>query len=155
MKTILCSIALILGALGVSSQDTQPVETKSEEAKAEETAVRATLQLYLDGYSKGDVPKLKQAFRQDVVIKYISPWNGKYSEFTMPQLNEFMEKLPVNWDVAGSIDSVDVHGHAAAAKVTAKVKGMVTWTDYIQLLKIEGRWWIIGKVSAGDLPDSR
>jgi len=122
------------------------------EPSGDEAAVRETIQYYLDGYAAGDVTKLKMAFRQDVVIKYISPWNGKYSEFTMAQLNEFMGQLPKTWDVSSRIDSVDVHGNAAAAKVTAKIAGSVVWTDYLSLLKIEDRWWIIGKISHGDLP---
>ena len=127
----------------------------ADEPMAEEAAVRKTLQYYLDGYSQGDVDKLKMAFRQDVVIKYISPWNGKYSEFTMPQLNQFMGELPKDWKVTSQIDSVDVHGIAAGAKVTAHIVGVVTWTDYIQLLKIDGKWWIIGKISHGDLDEKK
>lgn len=121
--------------------------------KTDEAAVRETIQYYLDGFSQGDVAKLKKAFRQDVVIKYLNPWaNGAYSELSMAQLNEFMGNLPERWEVTSTIDSVDVHGTAAGAKVTARVAGSVTWTDYLQLLKIEDKWWIIGKISHGDLP---
>ena len=127
----------------------------AEEPTGDEAAVRETIQFYLDGYATGDVDKLKKAFRQDVVIKYINPWNGEYAEFTMPQLNEFMGNLPKRWEVTSRIDSVDVHGKAAGAKVTAQVAGSVVWTDYLTLLKIEGKWWIIGKISHGDLPRTR
>lgn len=126
------------------------VASASEPAH-EDVAVRETIQSYLDGYAEGDVDKLKRAFRQDVVIKYISPWDGKYTELSMPQLNEFMGKLPARWEVTSRIDSLDVHGNAASAKVTAQIAGSVTWTDFLTLLKIDGKWWITGKVTHGDL----
>lgn len=124
----------------------------ANEPAHEEAAVRQTIQSYLDGYAEGDVDKLKRAFRQDVVIKYINLTDGKYSELSMPQLNEFMGKLPARWKVTSRIDMVDVHGSAAGAKVTVQIAGSVTWTDYLTLLKIDGKWWITGKVSHGDLP---
>lgn len=120
--------------------------------KSENAAVRETIQYYLDGFSQGDVTKLKQAFREDVVIKYLNPWNnGKYSELTMPQLNEFMGNLPERWEVTSTVDSVDVYGTVASAKLTVHIAGSVTWTDYLQLLKIDGKWWIMGKISHGEL----
>lgn len=124
----------------------------ASEPAHEDIAVRETIQSYLDGYTEGDVDKLKRAFRQDVVIKYINLTDGKYAELSMPQLNEFMGKLPARWEVTSRIDTVDVHGSAASAKVTVQIAGSVTWTDYLTLLKIDGKWWITGKVSHGDLP---
>lgn len=120
--------------------------------KAEDAAVRETIQYYLDGFSQGDVDKLKQAFRQDVVIKYLNPWNNhKYSELTMPALNEFMGNLPERWEVTSKIKSVDIHETVASAKLHVHIAGSVTWTDYLQLLKIDDKWWIVAKISHGVL----
>lgn len=43
------------------------------------------------------------------------------------------------------IQSVDVEGDAASVKVTDDFAGM-RFTDYLSLLKIDGRWTIVSKL---------
>lgn len=119
--------------------------------KAEKAAITQTINNYFDGYNQGDVALLKKTFHPDLVIKYLDIKSGKYSTFTMPQLFDFMTKLPKGWSSKAKLFSIDHHGSAAQAKVSVTIfGGKLTWTDYIGLLKIDGVWTIVSKVSHGD-----
>ena len=94
---------------------------------------------------------MKKTFHPDCVIKYLDISSGEYKTFTMPQLNEFMTNLPKGWHSEPKLYSIDHHGSAAQAKVSVTILGgKLTWTDYIGLLKINGLWTIVSKVSHGD-----
>ena len=43
-------------------------------------------------------------------------------------------------------DVVDITGKVAVGKVIVRMDGMLTYTDYILLMKIDGEWRMIGKM---------
>ena len=135
MKRLLISLALIVLAFGL------PASAQN----AEKDAVRVPLENYIKGHSTGDGEYMKKAFHTEgnlIFIRdgkittrsfadYIAGFSGK------PAADESQRKR--------SIESIDVVGNAATAKIildypTAKL------TDYMSLLKINGEWKIVNKI---------
>lgn len=112
---------------------------------SENDLVRVPLENYIKGHATGDGEYMKKAFHTEgnlVFVRdgkiatrsfadYISGFSGR------PAADEAQRKR--------SIESIDVVGNAAVAKIildypTAKL------TDYMSLLKINGEWKIVNKV---------
>ena len=112
---------------------------------ADKDAVRVPLENYMKGHATGDGQYMRQAFHTEgnlIFIRegkfttrsfadYISGFNGK------PAADEASRKR--------SIESIDVAGNAAVAKIildypTARL------VDYMSLLKIDGEWKIVTKI---------
>ena len=140
MKLIHVVLILLVVSVGFS-QDSN--------AKKE---ITQTIQNYFDGYNKGDVELLKKAFHPDCVIKYNSIKSKKYKTLTMWQLNDFMNHLPEGWSSSPKLYSIDIHESIAQAKVSVNIPIYnLTWTDFISLLKVDGKWMIVSKISHGKI----
>lgn len=124
-------------------------ETKSNPDEKE--AIKKAIALYIDGHNNTDAEMVKKAFHSGCVIKFSNPFqNGKYSEITQPKFLEMIEKLPKNWEASGESSMIDFHNTAASAKVVLKTNGgKLVWTDYLGLLKIDGKWKIVTKIAEG------
>ena len=135
MKRLLFSLALIVFSFGFATSA----------QNAEKDAVRVPLENYIKGHSTGDGEYMKKAFHTEgnlIFVRdgkittrsfadYIAGFSGK------PAADEPQRKR--------SIESIDVVGNAATAKIildypTAKL------TDYMSLLKINGEWKIVNKI---------
>ena len=135
MRKLLFSLALIASAFGFAASA----------QNAEKDAVRVPLENYIKGHSTGDGEYMKKAFHTEGNLIFIR--DGKFTTrsfadyiagFTgKPAADEAQRKR--------SIESIDVVGNAATAKIildypTAKL------TDYMSLLKINGEWKIVNKI---------
>ncbi len=110
--------------------------------------ILAVLKDYFDGFYAGDVDKLKRVFHPDCHL--ISATGG-------PLLNDPMDavyarvagRTPPAADDQKRLDrvlSIDKSGpEAALAKVQIAI-GPRLYTDYLNLLRIDGRWQIISKI---------
>ena len=111
----------------------------------EDTAARKPLEAYLQGHATGDGAYMRQAFLPTAHIEGIR--DGKFLSWTA---DEYIAgfKGKVADDEAQrkrSIDSVEVSGNAAMARVTLDYPAG-TFTDYFVLLKVDGEWKIANKV---------
>jgi len=134
-------IPFILLSLSVFGQD-------------EKTAVEKVVQTYFEGYSAGDSTILKEAFHPNFHLTWISPWHKGEEAFQQVDRAGMFEFFGNNWSnlkISSTLDEVVVSKDAATAKATVVLKGIVTWTDYLSLLKINNRWWIVSKISEGEL----
>lgn len=115
-------------------------------ADPEEAAVRDALQHYLNGHATGSAEEFRQAFHPRANLYFIR--DGQFAERTSadyiagakgggPAPDEARRKR--------RIDQVDVTGTAAIATIVLEYPG-VTFTDYMSLLKVDGRWQIVAKV---------
>ena len=127
-------------------------------ATDERTAIETVLQLYIDGASKGDAPKLKQAFHEKGWMfgsiggqRFDAPFATMIQEVTANPLDS-------DGSYSGRIISVDQTGEAAIATVEESgCWGNLSFVDYFTLAKIEGTWKIVNKVFAhtgGEMPAS-
>lgn len=111
---------------------------------AEEREVRAALEHYLAGHATGDGAHHKMVFHPDSKLYFNR--DGRFSSRTSadyiagspgkPAADEALRKR--------RIVSVDVTGDAAMAKIELDYP-QTFFTDYFNLLKVDGKWMIVNK----------
>jgi len=120
---------------------------------SEMDAVRVPLENYLKGHATGDGEYFKKAFHTEGNLIFIR--DGKYTTRSFAEYIAGATGKPAADEAqrTRSIDSLDVSGNAAMARVTLDYPGG-TFTDYFVLLKVDGEWKIANKVwtraEAGD-----
>ena len=114
-------------------------------AEAEQAAVRAPLEAYLQGHATGDGAFMRKAFLPTAHIEGIR--DGKFLSWTADEYIAGFKGKPAEDEAERkrSIDQVDVTGNAAMARVTLDYPSG-TFTDYFVLLKVDGEWKIANKV---------
>ncbi|WP_454853414.1 nuclear transport factor 2 family protein [Rhizobium binxianense] len=109
-------------------------------------AVEATVHLYVEGMAFANEAALRKAFHpQSSII-------GHYRDAVKwLSRDEFIAAIiaqgaaPPGTQPLMDIESMDLAGEAASVKVTDEFAGM-RFTDYLSLLKIDGRWTIVSKL---------
>ena len=111
---------------------------------AEEAAVRAAIEHYFRGHATGQGEHFRKVFHPDA--KLFAVREGKYWQLTSEEyIARAPGKPPADEEQRKrSIESVDVSGNAAIAKVVLDYP-QVKFTDYMSLLKIDGQWMIVNK----------
>ncbi|MEQ9297913.1 MAG: nuclear transport factor 2 family protein [Cyclobacteriaceae bacterium] len=133
MNKILSTLLLSIIMAGVSYGQPQ---------KDEFAMIRQTLNYYLIGGTNNDFETLSKAFHKDATMKFFG------EEYKSVNAREFFKKGmkpgPAQQRETAII-SIDVSGNAADAKLKITYDTF-TFYDYMQLLKIEGEWMIVGKI---------
>ena len=119
-----------------------------EAAVNEQEGIRKAINLYFEGCRNGNVETLKEAFHADATMC------GHFGEELMvvpiQGLYDFVSSNPAPAESGepfeGKVEAIEVAGTVASAKVTEKSYMGHDFTDFFNLLKIEGRWWIVSKV---------
>ncbi len=122
----------------------------------ERTAIETAVQLYIDGASKGDAGKLKEAFHEKAWMfgsvagqRFDAPITTMIQEVTVNPLDS-------DGGYSGHIVAVEQTGDAAVATVEESgCWGNLSFVDYFSLAKIDGVWKIVNKVFAhtgGEMP---
>jgi hypothetical protein len=114
----------------------------------DEQAIRRHIErYYFEGVRKADTAAAHRAFHP--VVTMYSVRDGKLAERSIPDwltaIAERAPKPPKPDDVPRRVVSVDVAGNAAMAKLELAYPE-ATVTDYMSLLKVDGRWIIVGKI---------
>ena len=118
-------------------------------------SIRQVIDLYIDGVKNGKVASLREAFHpQSSMYGYkgddlfVTPIEGLYDYIagTTP---------PARAGEAGraytcTITSISVSGNAASVEMAMDGYHDHDFMDYFQLLKVEGRWWIVSKLFHAD-----
>ena len=112
---------------------------------SDKEAVRVPLENYLKGHATGDGEYMRKAFHTEGNLVFVR--DGKFTTrsfadyiagFTgKPAADEAQRKR--------SIESVDVAGNAASAKIILDYP-TTRFVDYMSLLKIDGEWKIVNKI---------
>jgi len=113
----------------------------------DETAIKQTIQYYFDGGRMGDSVTLRKAFHPDARMLFV-----RDSAFTAIPIGEYITRVGQNPPKPGAVDStkrrivnIDVAGDAAVAKLELERPDMLV-TDYMSLLRIDGKWVIVNKI---------
>lgn len=111
---------------------------------SDDTAVRAPLELYLKAHATGDPNLIRKAFHGDARILFVR--EGKFTILTTEEFANRFNGKPAADEVQRkrAIESVDVAGNAASARIKLDYP-QTAFTDYMQLLKIDGEWKIVSK----------
>ena len=112
---------------------------------SDKDAAKVPLENYIKGHATGDAEYMKKAFHSEGQLIFIR--DGKYTTRSFADYIAGFTGKPAADEVLRkrSIESIDVVGNAATAKIildypTAKL------TDFMSLLKINGEWKIVNKI---------
>ena len=113
---------------------------------SEEQAIRAVIHLYVDGMAFANEPALKKAFhpRASIIGNFEGAveWMSR-DDFIAAILAE--EPARPGTQPLMDIQTIDIEGDAASAKVIDEFAGY-RFSDYLSLLKVDGRWSIANKL---------
>jgi hypothetical protein len=114
---------------------------------ADEAAIRRTVQYYFDGGKHRDSLTLRKAFHPDARMLF-----ARDGKLAVVPIGEYITRVGSEQLEPGEVDSterkvvsVDVVGDAAVAKLELKRPNTIL-TDYMSLLKVDGRWLIVNKI---------
>jgi len=114
---------------------------------ADEAAIRQTVQYYFDGGKNRDSLTLRKAFHPDARMLF-----ARDGKLVVVPIGEYITRVGSERLKPGEVDSterkvvsVDVVGDAAVAKLELNRPSAVL-TDYMSLLKVDGRWLIVNKI---------
>ena len=113
------------------------------------------IQLYIDGASKGEVGKLKEAFHAD--SRMFGEAGGTRYDMPIAEFFDMAAQMPGDTgNYQGRVTSVTQAGDAAVAVVAEDgYWGTVSFIDFFSLARIGGIWKIVNKTFAhvgGELP---
>jgi hypothetical protein len=130
-------IALLIAPGGLAAQT--PGDT------SEEAAVRAVVERYLHGLKFNDTTSLHNAFWPEARLFYVKS-DGQIGQWTQASwYATFATSAGKEEQGELRIAAVDVTRDIATAKVIEDYSRS-RYTDYISLLRIQGRWWIVNKI---------
>src|SRR4029079_5349384 len=124
----------------------------------ERTAIESTVQLYIDGASKGEPDKLNEAFHETAWM--FGSISGQRFDMPIAKMIEIVTTQPLDatGDFAARITAVEQVGDAATVTLEEEgCWGNVSFVDYFALAKIDGTWKIVNKTFAhtgGEMPAS-
>lgn len=110
----------------------------------EEKAIRETIRLYFQGDRDRDPEHLQRAFHPTAQL-LTSDETGSLRALTQLEWYERVRQTPDREKPSATILHIDRAGNAAIAK-TRMTFSNGQFTDYLSLLKIEGRWVIVNKI---------
>ena len=118
---------------------------------ADESAIRQTIQYYFDGGKNRDSLTLRKAFHPEARMLF-----AREGKLVVVPIGEYITRVGSEQLKPGEVDSterklvsVDVAGDAAVAKIALR-RPDAHLTDYMSLLKVDGRWLIVNKIFARD-----
>lgn len=126
------------------------------ETATEHEAIVGVVQLYIDGVSKGDAAKLKEAFHEQAWM--FGSFGGSREDVPISELIDEVVSQPADSDgsYTARITSVEQVGDAATATIEEDgCWGSVSFVDFFSLVKIDGSWKIVSKTFAhtgGEMP---
>lgn len=114
----------------------------------EDDGIRQAINFYIDGLREGSVETLKKAFHSEATMcgyfgetLMVTPIQGLY---------DFVSSNPApaktGEPFSASIAAFEVAGSIASAKIIEQSYQGHNFTTLFNLLKIDGRWWIVSKV---------
>ena len=127
-------------------------------AQVDDEAIATAVRLYVEGAASGDAAKLKEAFHEHA--RMFGSLNGTRYDVPIAEMIELEERSPRNSDgkYSAVITSIVQAGDVASATVEEDgCWGTASFTSFLSLMKIDGRWQIVSKVFAhvsGALPVS-
>lgn len=114
-------------------------QTKEQEIEA----VKTVCNYYLDGGTNGDSVMFSKAFSPGGQMQYM-----RNDTLVVVSLKDFMARMPNSGkklDRTSTIESVEVYGNAAVAKLTIEYSTFY-FHDIMSLLKTKEGWKIVGKI---------
>lgn len=112
----------------------------------QETAIKQTIQNYLDGYLNAQKDTVALAFHPNTVL--LSVAEQQLSRLDIPTWFNNMDERRSKGDIRQAqveIKSLDITDRTAVAKLELTF-AQARYTDYLSLLQLEDGWKIVGKI---------
>jgi hypothetical protein len=125
-------------------------------AVVDDEEIAGVLRLYSEGAANGDAAKLTEAFHEHA--RTYGSLNGTRYDISLAEMIAMEERSPRNSDgrYSAHIMSIDQAGDVATATLEEDgCWGTASFTSFLSLVKLDGRWQIVTKVFAhvsGALP---
>ncbi|WP_226002255.1 nuclear transport factor 2 family protein [Paenibacillus sp. BJ-4] len=100
---------------------------------------------YIEGNISGKSELMKSSFHKDAIM-YGYTKDGNLSEGSIQNLYEVVDQSGPAQNLQFRIDILDVADTIAMARVILENAHGATYTDYHQLLKVDGEWKVIAKL---------
>lgn len=110
-------------------------------------AIVAVLNKYVDGCRQAKSSIMKQAFSDKATIFSVDA-NGKLTGGSIQELFDAIDKPPFHPspEAQSVIVRVDIVGTAANARIDSNDVSGFSFSDFFQLLKVDGKWTIVSKI---------
>lgn len=135
---------LKIAMLGATLLTVRLVSSPAPQPSADEAGVRAALEHYLAGHATGQGDHFRQGMHQGGTMYWAR--DGVLATRSFPDYAAGASGKPAADEAKRRrrIVSIDITNDAAIAKVVLEHPG-VTLTDYMTLLKVDGKWQIVAK----------
>ena len=107
-------------------------------------AISSVLRKYIEGNAQGTSAATKQAFHEKATIFGLDGSNLVGPE--IQKLYDIVDTLGVSPKARAVVARIDVAGTAANARVDSDAVAGHRFTDFFNLLKIDGTWIIVNKI---------
>ncbi len=117
--------------------------TQAQTKEQEIEAVKTACNYYIDGGTNGDSITFSKAFSPTGLMQYM-----RNDTVQIVSLKDFMARMPNSGkkqDRTAKIESVEVYGNAATAKITIEYPTFY-FHDIMGLLKTKDGWKIVSKI---------
>ncbi|MBK8520337.1 MAG: nuclear transport factor 2 family protein [Ferruginibacter sp.] len=134
MKKIIASFIIVIGFAGT---------VRAQAPQEEIDAVKTVCNYYIDGGTNGDSVTFSKAFSPSGLMQYM-----RNDTLQIVSLKDFMARMPNSGkkqDRKSKIESVEVYGNAATAKITIEYPTFY-FHDIMGLLKTKDGWKIVSKI---------
>lgn len=105
--------------------------------------VKKTVTYYLDGGTNNDFEMLSKAFHKDASMKFIK--GEDYQEVNAIDFFRKVMKPGPKQNRTYIVEQINIAGNAANARLRIDYSNFY-FIDYMNLLKIDGEWKIVGKI---------
>ncbi|MQB07278.1 nuclear transport factor 2 family protein [Agrobacterium tumefaciens] len=110
----------------------------------EYNAIAEVLGHYIDGNATASSAKMKPAFHESATIYGL--WDGAVFGPEIQKLFDVVDTFPQSPNAKAVITSLDIVGIAASARVDSDDVAGSRFTDFFNLLRVNGKWTIVSKL---------
>jgi len=122
-----------------------PAPAIAQNSSADEQAVRTVVESYLHGLKFNDVPSLEKAFWPSAKL-FFTTRDGHLGQLSQEDWYKGFAKSAGKEEEGDlRITAVEVTNDIAAVKVVEDYPGS-RYTDYLSLVRFNGRWQIVNKI---------
>lgn len=109
-------------------------------------AITEVLNAYIEGCKQAKSSIMKPAFNEHATMYSVGA-DGKLDGGAIPILFEGIDKnFRPSPDAQAAITRIEIVGNAASARIDANGMSGLSFTDFFQLLKVEGKWTVVSKI---------
>jgi len=150
MPKIISCIIIIASFFSIYSchQNKQIAKQNAAVQSEDEKLIRQTIDTYFEGWMTGDTLKLGTAMHQTCQLKNIKD-DGVIIYDRSTYLG-FFKPRERRKNAGGRVVSIDITDNIAAAKCNIFTEERL-FTDYFNMMKVNGQWYIVDKIATSKL----